>query len=335
MDKILTYTLKTEDLKATAGGLVNLVLKECVRVTGHEISRAKFTPLGITVDGRQAYVKDRMLPGQVLRVRLPDDEAQAQKILPAPGTPDILYEDEDVTVVNKPAGAVVHPSHGHYADSVANVLAGYFSRRGESVVPRIVGRLDKDTSGALLFAKNQAGAARLFSARKAGTFSRTYLALAHGCFEEKDGVLTRRIAPVPDALMRQQTVDDGGKEACTRYRVLLEDPARDISLLEVRIDTGRTHQIRVHMQDAGHPLLGDPLYGEDFSVPASFAAEPAEATPGRAMLHAFRLVFPQPFTGEEISVSAPVPADFAALCGACGFPASFSSFSQFSGSSSE
>ncbi|MBP3737016.1 MAG: RluA family pseudouridine synthase [Lachnospiraceae bacterium] len=318
MEKVISYTLKEEDLQETAGGLVNLVLKNCVKVTGHEISRAKFTPLGITVDGLQAYVKDRMKPGQTLRVRFPEDAAQAERIIPCFDTVHVLYEDEDVLVADKPAGVVVHPSHGHYADSMANRLAGYCLLRGEQVIPRIVGRLDKDTSGVLLFAKNQIAAARLSRSRKEGGFLRTYLAIVHGTFPEKEGNLTARLAPVPDMLMKQQVVPEGGRCASTHYRVLCQNASLGASILAVTISTGRTHQIRVHMASASHPLIGDPLYGDPQD--AVNAASCVSAPPARrAMLHAASLSFLQPFTGMVHTIEAPLPEDFCAVCDAFSF----------------
>ncbi len=179
MEKVLEYTLREEDLAITAGGLVNLILKNCVRVTGHEISAAKFTRDGITCGGRTVHVSERILPGQTLRVVLPEDERRAGKILPVepPEDLDILYEDEDLVIVNKPAGTAVHPSPGHYAGTMANYLAYHLQQQGQGSVCRIIGRLDKETSGALVFAKNRAGAARLTRERQSGELQRTYLAL--------------------------------------------------------------------------------------------------------------------------------------------------------------
>ena len=170
MEKVLEYTLREEDLAITAGGLVNLILKNCVRVTGHEISAAKFTRDGITCGGRTVHVSERILPGQTLRVVLPEDERRAGKILPVepPEDLDILYEDEDLVIVNKPAGTAVHPSPGHYAGTMANYLAYHLQQQGQGSVCRIIGRLDKETSGALVFAKNRAGAARLTRERQSG-----------------------------------------------------------------------------------------------------------------------------------------------------------------------
>ena len=163
MDKILMYTLREEDLAVTAGGVVNLILRNCVHVTGHEISRAKFAGGGITADGMPVTVKDRIRPGQTLRVTLPEREPKPTEYgahvvpeKPPEGILQFLYEDEDLVALNKPAGTVVHPTHGHWHDTLGNYLAYYYGEQGEDVVCHVAGRLDMDTSGVLVFAKNRA-----------------------------------------------------------------------------------------------------------------------------------------------------------------------------------
>lgn len=323
MQKVLTYTVRQEDLARTAGGLVNLILKNCVRVTGHEISGAKFLPDGITADGHLVHVSERLRPGQTLRIVLPED-ADKEKILPADYAKDhhgepltILYEDEDLVVVNKPAGVVCHPSPGHYADSMANYVAGIYAARGEAMVCRIVGRLDKETSGTLLFAKNRAACARLFRERQDGALERTYLAVVHGAFPEdrEEGTIEGFVSATPGVLMVRQLTEDGkGQKAVTRYRVLRQSQngakEKDIALVECHILTGRTHQIRVQMAGLGHPLVGDTLYGPEAQEPDPDGHIKSMPGSRRALLHAVRLSLRQPFTGEAIEVTAPLPADF-------------------------
>ncbi|MDO4285344.1 MAG: RluA family pseudouridine synthase [Eubacteriales bacterium] len=378
MDKILTYTVREEDLPRTANGLVNLILKNCLRVTGHEISRSKFIPDGITADGRPVTVRQRLLPGQTLRLRLPDaapsvvsgdrtpapDTASAagapsgclpptedtfyesdvpssgslrERVVPVSGPLSILYEDEDLIVVNKPAGTVVHPSHGHYFDSIANYLAFYYQEKGLTVVCHAIGRLDRDTSGALLFAKNRPAAARLTRQRQDGLFRRTYLALAQGLFPEKSGTVNLPLGPETSSLMKQRVYrpeEKGGKRAVTQYEVICSFPETSAAaslpgfpactLLRLHLETGRTHQIRVHMAATGHPLLGDPLYSGDSTEerlpqptpprsPDNPVLDPtrssAPASLHRAALHAVSVECVQPFTGENIRVEAPMAED--------------------------
>lgn len=367
MDKILTYTLQKDDLETTAGGLVNLVLKNCVKVTGHEISSAKYIPDGITVDGNPVHVKDRMQPGQTIRVVLPeeipveyaqirqemhtlaqDGQSSAagtaakvpgqmrgvrkplQVVIPAEGPLDILYEDEDIVALNKSAGEVVHPGPGHHCDTLANYLAGYYAAKGQQSVCRVAGRLDKETSGVILFARNRAGCARLFRQRQDGRMYRTYLALAAGRFERKSGTIDLPMKKVPGVLMKMQTTapdDPEGMHAVTHYEVLgcantcaLQNAAaqntqisgvfgdRCISLLRVRIETGRTHQIRVQMAAIGHPLLGDTLYGPDIKEKPKMKS--MEQGNSRAMLHGLCLHLQQPFTGRVLDIQAPPAQDF-------------------------
>ena len=186
MDRILEYRIRTDDPDATVGGILSKVLKQCMGLTPHEISHAKFTPGGLMVgrDGNQpglyesVTVKDKVAPGDTVRIMFTDNiDEQEERVEAVEGSVDILYEDEDVVVLNKPTGIVSHPSHGHHKDSLANYLAGYYKRSGQSGRFRVVGRLDKDTSGVILFAKNAPAAARLFRQKEEGLFKKTYLAV--------------------------------------------------------------------------------------------------------------------------------------------------------------
>ena len=335
--KILLYQLHTEDLERTAGGLVNLVLKNCIRVTGHEISAAKFTADGITCEGKPVRVSDRIAPGQTLRVILPEKE-DARKIIPTEGPLCVLYEDEDLLAVNKAAGEVVHPCPGHYADTAANYAAWYLENHGSdgSGSLRIAGRLDKETSGVLVFAKNRAAAARLQKQHQAGRFVRIYLAVCEGLFPpaERTGTIDRPLEKVPGDLMKMRVAVQSvpaeetgtGKSrilrAVTHYQVLAEHAG--CSLLRITIDTGRTHQIRVHMASCGHPLVGDTLYGSTAPTSDHTRSMPIARICGdelcekaqRALLHAACVRLEQPFTGETLQICAPMPEDFP-VCADC------------------
>lgn len=322
MEKILSYTLQREDLEKTAGGLVNLVLRECVRVTGHEISSAKFADHGITCDGKPIHVSERMLPGQTLRILLPEDRG-AEKLVPVKGPVRILYEDEDLIAVDKAAGEVVHPCPGHYADTVANYLTYYLQeKRGqdrtageadpqddgpsdrETAGLRIIGRLDKETSGVLVFARSRAAAARLQRQRQEGQFVRTYCAVCEGLFPEdrKRGIIDSDMEKIPGVLMKMRICEKGkGLHALTRYEVITEDRRRNRSVLRCRIDTGRTHQIRVHLAGIGHPLVGDTLYGTAAASPAEQVKSMADGRT-HALLTAVSVECLQPFTGEKLCI---------------------------------
>ena len=312
MDRILEYRVKSSDLDKTVGGIVVKVLKHCMGLTVHEISHAKFTPGGITVlrndnstgEFESVTVKDRISAGDIVKVLFSDDpEIVEEKVAAVKGDIQILYEDEDVIVLNKPAGTVSHPSHGHYRDSLANYLADYYEASGKSGKLRIVGRLDKDTSGTILFAKNAPAASRLFRQKETGFFKKTYLAIADNPPEENEknkwNIIDSPIGPVPGTLMKQQIMaPPDGKSALTRY--ICCGGHGGISVIQAEIDTGRTHQIRVHLASAGHPLIGDKMYGGT-----------ADGTAGaeRALLHAWKMSFRQPFGAEIINITAPVPED--------------------------
>ena len=242
---------------------------------------------------------------------------------------EILYEDQDILAVNKPAGLVTHPSGSHYSDSLSNQVAAYFRSKDEPTKVRSIGRLDKETSGILLFARNQTAAARLQKQRENGISEKTYLAAVSGSMlEDTDGTfhaITTPLAPEPDNRLKMVISPGsslpGSKPAVTLYSVLKSTaPGSRISasLVMLCLKTGRTHQIRVHMASLGHPLLGDSLY--HLSDTTNLFS--------RAALHAWKLKFHPPFpAGEttsgilssipctenakkEISLEAPLPEDF-------------------------
>ena len=212
---------------------------------------------------------------------------------------EILYEDDDLAVVVKPRGMVVHPAAGHEEGTLVNALLGNLSELsgiGGELRPGIVHRLDKDTSGLMMVAKNdetQNALSRMLKDRK---IEKHYLALAEGFFPEPEG---RVEAPIARSKKdrKKMAVDPEGREAVTEFRVLAE--GRNCSLLDVHILTGRTYQIRVHMRSIHHPVCGDPLYGYDKGVKVPCL-----------MLHARSLSFAHPGTGEQMSFRAPIPEDF-------------------------
>ena len=298
MRRTLSYKIKQEDVDRTVGGLVNFLVKDCLHLTGREVSRAKFLPNGIMADVVQVTVKQRIKAGQTLTVCLEDTDGKESRVAPREGPIQIVYEDEDIVFVNKPAGVVVHPSHGHFYDSIGNFLAYHYEQLGQDVICRVIGRLDKDTSGVLLFAKNQAAAARMTAQKQNGESSRTYLALVSGHMPKQSGEIDAPLERMPDDLMLQR-VSESGLSAYTTYEVVQE--FEEYSLLSVKISTGRTHQIRVHMASIGHPLLGDVLYGKP------------DARIARAALHSSEVTCRQPFTGETIQIQVPLPEDMSQL----------------------
>lgn len=307
MEKKLTYTVGEED----GGSRLEQILRSRMKLSRREISRAKFLDHGICVDGISRKVNYQVKAGERIEVLLESKEASSSHLIPREGELCVCYEDEDVIVVEKPAGVVVHPCKGHYSDTLANRLTAYLQKKQQDSVIRIMGRLDKDTSGLVLAVKNKAAGSRLEVQRRNGEFYKTYLAVTQGIPYPERGKIEKPIAP--DLEQREKMcIDTAGKQAVTQYEVIKKTDCE--ALVRVWIFTGRMHQIRVHMASIGCPLKGDVLYGEkrcEESIERKqlIRTEESSETQGRAFrlaLHAQTLHFRQPFTGEEVTVSAPI-----------------------------
>ncbi len=251
---------------------------------------------------------DEVRPGDRLEFALP--EVKPAELTPAAIPLDVLYEDEHLLAVNKPAGMVVHPGAGTGGDTLVHALlahcAGKLSGVGGVERPGIVHRLDKETSGVLLVAKNDA-AHRGLSGQFAGRqLRKEYLALVSGAPRLKSGVVERAISRHP-VHRERMTTGEGGRPARTDWETV-EAFGEAAALLRCRIHSGRTHQIRVHLKSIGHPLLGDKTYG--------WRPDPALPPPPRVMLHAERIRFLHPANGRPLDLRAPLPADFAGLLAA-------------------
>lgn len=282
-----------------AGVKVDTLLKKHLGLSGTVVRRIKWLSDGILVDGRR--VNTRFVPqtGQVLSVRLSDPERRSG-IVPAPGPLDIVYEDEDIIVLNKAPGVPVHPGPGHFSDTIGNFLLDYYDSRGIEADFHPVHRLDRGTSGLLAVAKHPHAQEVLKNQLHTPDFRRVYLAVCEGAPAPAAGVVDAPLGPRPGSLVEQMVRPDG-KEARTRYETLEVYGGR--ALLRLELDTGRTHQIRVHMAHLGHPLTGDFLYG----------AEAPELI-SRPALHSAELTLRHPVTGELLSFRAPMPEDMERLC---------------------
>lgn len=294
MEKRIEFEIKPQQ----EGQTIQQILKEIVGLTPREIRQIKFRENGILRNGRRARCTERVVSGDYMQFLLEAGSSESKWVL-WPGPLEVLYEDEDLILVNKPSGMPVHPSPGHYADTLANRLAWYLSEHGQAVDIHLAGRLDKDTSGVVAFAKSRPAAARLTHQRETGKLKKEYLAWVQGYLEPKEGSVCAPIAPMPGFLNRMEVREDG-KKAVTHYRVIQE--REEFSLLHITLEQGRTHQIRVHMAWAGHPLAGDPIYGSGDGLGFTHAA-----------LHAWRLTLEQPFTGGNIVVEAAFPTEWPAL----------------------
>ena len=265
----------------------------------------------VLVDGQPAAVAHRVRGGERVEVTLPPPEPA----LPEPEDLPlrILYQDADLVVLDKAAGVVVHPGAGHARGTLVNALLHHvrdLAGVGGQLRPGLVHRLDKETSGCLVVAKTDAALAALQAAFKRREVEKTYLALVHG-HPPAEGRIETRYGRHPRHRMRFTGRLSDGKPALTAYRT--RERLHGAALLEVELLTGRTHQIRVHLAEAGHPLLGDALYGK----PARDArVRAAEAALGRQAVHAWRLAFPHPRTGRRRAFEAPPPGDLRAAVAA-------------------
>lgn len=248
----------------------------------------------IVLNGERGFGRSVLKEGDRLVVTVPEVES-GENIIRTEMDLDILYEDEDILVINKPAGMPVHPSMGNYENTLANGIAWYFSQKGEDFVYRCINRLDRDTTGALILAKNPLSAAVLSVQMKRRQIRRTYLALVDGVLPES-GVVDAPIARMEGSVITREVNFETGESAVTHYERLAV--GRYYSLAELHLETGRTHQIRVHMKYIAHPLPGDYLYHPDYRRIQ------------RQPLHSFQLEFTHPITKEPMLFTAPVPEDF-------------------------
>ncbi len=277
------------------GAKVRDALRRGLGMSVTRIRRAIFREDGSELDGVRVFTGATVHTGQRLVMRLP--EREGCELLPTPGEVEILYEDDWLIAVNKPPGMPVHPGPGHYADSLGNYLTYMFHQRGEHLVLHPVNRLDLGTSGVMLLARWADSHERLQQLLHTPDFVREYLAVTRNTPNPPCGTVDAPIGPVEGTLNRHCIREDG-RHAVTHYETLASRD--DTSLLRLRLETGRTHQIRVHMAHIGHPLLGDSFYGGDACFP-------------RPALHAYRIILRHPYTNALLQLTAPIPRDFAAL----------------------
>ena len=294
MNRTIDYTVDEE----FDGEKLKIYLRRKLNLSYRSLVILKHDPEGLKRNGEHIRTIDPVFAGDVITVTFPAEESV---IPPTDGSSlNVVYEDDDILIVNKPAGLAVHPTHNHQGDTLANQAAAYFA--GKNVIFRSVGRLDKCTSGLIVLALNRHAASFLPDRTQ-----KEYLAIAGGVFRGT-GTIDRNIyRPDPMKTLRAVSADNSrGERAVTHWEALADDGER--TLLRVRLETGRTHQIRVHFAFLGAPLAGDAMYGSmDDAI-------------SRAALHCEKLTLTHPVTRDPLSFEAPLPEDMAALVQRMTFP---------------
>lgn len=280
------------------------------------LSRARIHDLigqgAVLVDGRSQKPRHVVRLGERATLVVPDLTPLPLRAEPIPL--DILYEDEHLLVLDKPAGLAVHPGAGRTTGTLVNALLAHCGNLlgiGGVERPGIVHRLDRDTSGVMVVAKSETAHASLSGQFKNRVVRKRYLALVHGALTRETGRIEAAIGRRRHDRKRMGVTGDGGRSACTTYRVRRR--FLGMTLLELGLETGRTHQIRVHLAHIGHPVVGDATYGGRRERRAS---SPGEGKPSRQMLHAWSLAFRHPLTDAWLEFNAPPPPDFLAAAGA-------------------
>ena len=288
MKRILTYVIPNEFEGASL-----LSFLKAKQYSSQIITHLKRTENGILLNGVWGRVRDILHSGDLLEITIVETEV-SENIVATPLPLDIVYEDEDLMVINKSSDTPIHPSQGNYDNTLANGVAHYYAKKNEPFTYRCINRLDRDTTGLLILAKNMYSASLLSNMVQNGEIHREYLAIATGYVADK-GIIEAPIGRVDGSTIERQVDYENGDYACTHYRRLTFQ--NDYSLVSLKLDTGRTHQIRVHMKHIGHPLPGDFLYNPDYSVIK------------RQALHSYRLEFIHPITNQKMEFTAPLPED--------------------------
>ena len=289
---------------SSVGGRLDAVLAERDEMESRAEAQRLIDAGHVLVNGEVKAKRYRLAAGDVVEAALgPEPRAPGELRAEALDVP-IVFADEHIVVVDKPAGMVTHPSKGHDEGTLVHGLLGAGIAGGDDPDrPGIVHRLDRDTSGLMLVARTERAHRRLSRMMRDRDIERRYLALVHGEFPPALTV-DRPIGRDPRRRTRQAVVPVGGKEAITHFRTV--ERLGHLTLVEARLETGRTHQVRVHLEAAGHPVVGDPLYGQ---------GRPAHGL-DRQFLHAYRLALPHPETGDEMSFESTLPDDLDAALAA-------------------
>lgn len=292
MNRILEYNITSSEEGKT--------IEQFLREKGYShgcLVHLKKTEEGIKKNGIWAYVHEYLEEGDLLQVQF-QETACSERIIPTKQSLDIVYEDQDLLIVNKASDTPIHPSMGNYENSLANGVMAYYEKQGNPFVFRCINRLDRDTTGLVIIAKNMLSGAILNQAMTGRQIHRTYLAIVKGKLP-LGGTIDLPIARKEASVIERCIDPENGERAVTHYECLQQ--TEKYSLAKIWLETGRTHQIRVHMNAIGHPLPGDFLYHPDRSEIQ------------RQALHSWRLEFTHPITGKMLTFEQPLPDDMKQL----------------------
>lgn len=289
MNRTIEYIIEKED----AGLRIEQFLKRR-GYSSKNLAAIKRMPKSVIVNGEHFYMRQELKEGDRLSIHIMETES-SEKVPPTEIPLNIVYEDEDIIVINKPAHMPIHPSLNNYTNSLANALAWYYEKQNKPFVFRCCNRLDRDTSGLTVVAKHLVSGNILSSMVKERKFHRQYLAIVRGHVIPPSGTINAPLGRKEGTII-ERTIDwEHGENAITHYHVVEEKNGH--SLVSLKLETGRTHQIRIHMKHLGFPLIGDYLYNPDMEFI------------NRQALHSHKISFTHPITGEPMNFVAPLPED--------------------------
>lgn len=289
MNRTIEYIIEKED----AGLRIEQFLKRR-GYSSKNLAAIKRMPKSVIVNGEHFYMRQELKEGDRLSIHIMETES-SEKVPPTEIPLNIVYEDEDIIVINKPAHMPIHPSLNNYTNSLANALAWYYEKQNKPFVFRCCNRLDRDTSGLTVVAKHLVSGNILSSMVKERKFHRQYLAIVRGHVTPPSGTINAPLGRKEGTII-ERTIDwEHGENAITHYHVVEEKNGH--SLVSLKLETGRTHQIRIHMKHLGFPLIGDYLYNPDMEFI------------NRQALHSHKISFTHPITGEPMNFVAPLPED--------------------------
>ena len=289
MNRTIEYIIEKED----AGLRIEQFLKRR-GYSSKNLAAIKRMPKSVIVNGEHFYMRQELKEGDRLSIHIMETES-SEKVPPTEIPLNIVYEDEDIIVINKPAHMPIHPSLNNYTNSLANALAWYYKKQNKPFVFRCCNRLDRDTSGLTVVAKHLVSGNILSSMVKERKFHRQYLAIVRGHVTPPSGTINAPLGRKEGTII-ERTIDwEHGENAITHYHVVEEKNGH--SLVSLKLETGRTHQIRIHMKHLGFPLIGDYLYNPDMEFIE------------RQALHSHKISFTHPMTGKPMEFVAPLPED--------------------------